>query len=85
MKFFGIFLTCFLISSTLVAQTAVAPSVGNGTEANPYQIASLENLYWIAASNTVVPNPNQTVRWSRNYIQIADIDASETENWFEGR
>jgi len=85
MKCLGIFLTCFLLSSTLVAQTAVAPAVGNGTEGNPYQIASLENLYWIAASDDVVTNPDQEARWSSHYIQTADIDASATNGWFGGQ
>ncbi len=63
----------FIISQMLLGQIAIAPSVGDGTSGNPYQIASLENLYWIAESST---------RWGYNYIQTANIDASETASWF---
>jgi len=43
---------------TIFAQpTATAPS-GSGTSGSPYQIASLENLYWIAASDLVVSSPD---------------------------
>lgn len=58
------------------AQTAVAPTVGDGSKANPYQIATLENLYWIASD---------TANWKYYYIQTADINASETSSWFEGQ
>jgi hypothetical protein len=63
------------------AQIAVVP-VGSGTIGNPYQIADLENLYWITAPDSIVPVPDQAARWSSHYIQIADIDASSTQNWF---
>ncbi len=55
------------------AQTAVAPTLGDGSVANPYQISSLENLYWISAAEA---------RWSLNYKQTADIDAGATQNWY---
>ena len=66
-----------LLAVTLMAQTAVPPA-GDGSEANPYQIASLENLYWI----TVYQSNNETD--GLYFIQTADIDASETINWFDG-
>ena len=69
----------------LEAQTAVEPEVGDGTEDNPYLIVSLENLYWITASDEVVPNPGREHRWSSHYIQTANIDAFETSQWFGGR
>lgn len=78
--FLGIVLS--ICSGFLFAQTAVAPSTGDGSEENPYQIASLGNLYWIAAPVTVVSDPDITVRWSAFYVQTTDIDASETEEWF---
>jgi len=56
-------------------QVAVTPSQGNGSAESPYQIASLENLYWIAA---------QSNRWGYHYIQTADINASATITWFSG-
>jgi hypothetical protein len=64
------------------AQTAIAPSSGTGTELDPYKIATLENLYWIAATDAVVASPNRTARWSAHYIQTANIDASSTSTWF---
>lgn len=62
----------FLFCNQAMSQTAVAPAAGDGSLGNPYQIATLENLYWITESNT---------RWGFNYIQTADIDASPTANW----
>ncbi|MBU1115110.1 MAG: hypothetical protein KKE09_08250, partial [Bacteroidetes bacterium] len=59
----------------LFGQTATAPAAGDGTSGNPYQIASLENLYWIAASTT---------RWAAYYEQTTNIDASETSGWSGG-
>ena len=42
---------------------------GSGTQADPYQISSFENLLWISESN---------LRWDKNYVQTADIDATAT-------
>ncbi|MGD9731370.1 MAG: LamG-like jellyroll fold domain-containing protein [Desulfamplus sp.] len=52
--------------------TATLPASGDGTSGNPYQIATLENLYWIAANSS---------NWNKHYIQTADIDASATSAW----
>ncbi len=68
----------------LICQTASAPEIGDGTPANPYQISSLENLYWIAAENDVVPDPDNSTRWSASYLQTVDIDATATSDWFNG-
>ncbi len=51
------------------------PSAGDGSEGSPYQVASLENLYWIAHDIT---------RWDKHYIQTADIDASLSQQWGNG-
>ena len=48
---------------------------GTGTEADPYQIANLSQLKWITEN---------TSQWDKDYIQIADIDASATSNWDDG-
>ncbi|HUL44830.1 MAG TPA: T9SS type A sorting domain-containing protein [Bacteroidota bacterium] len=56
----------------LFSQTAIAPSAGDGSSGNPYQIATLENLYWISQ------NPGE---WNKYYIQTANIDASPTSGW----
>ncbi|MDD3715632.1 MAG: FlgD immunoglobulin-like domain containing protein [Candidatus Marinimicrobia bacterium] len=52
------------------AQTAIAPSAGDGSAGNPYEISSLGNLYWIAEG-----------RLSYHYIQTCDIDASPTATY----
>jgi hypothetical protein len=57
----------------LCAQTAVPPAAGSGTSASPYQIATLENLYWISLSWS---------NWNNHFIQTADIDARPTQTWF---
>ncbi len=78
----SLFLSC--TCAWILAQTAIAPA-GEGSFNNPYQISSLQNLYWIAASDDIVPSPSQQSRWSSNYIQLADIDATSTATWFDGQ
>jgi PKD repeat protein len=48
---------------------------GSGTEADPFQIAILDNLLWLNY------HPDY---WDCYFMQTANIDASDTENWFEG-
>lgn len=48
---------------------------GSGTQEDPYQIATIEQLQ---AINT------ETEYLGKHFIQIGDIDASETINWNEG-
>ncbi len=67
----------------LTWQILPTPS-GSGTSGDPYQIATLENLYWITASDVDVPTPNQANRWAANYIQTVNIDASSTSTWDSG-
>jgi len=76
-------LLCFNIILMSKAQTATLPS-GSGTSGSPYQITTLENLYWIAASDLAVPTPNQATRWAAYYEQTTNIDASATSGWFSG-
>jgi hypothetical protein len=71
-----------VITTGLYAQSPVLP-LGDGSAGNPYQIATLENLYWITARGTV-DGLTEADRWSRNYIQTANIDASETSGWAGG-
>ena len=58
-----------------MAQTATPPTLGDGSEANPYQIESLDNLYWLSQDTTL---------WELHYEQVANIDASTTETWDDG-
>ena len=68
-------LTAMFLTVTSFSQQAIAPSIGNGTAENPYQISSLENLHWISLYDG---------NWSLHYIQTADIDASSTSSWDGG-
>ena len=54
---------------------ALAPSAGDGSVGNPYEISILQHLFWIAEESS---------RWDKHYIQTADIDASTTETWSGG-
>ena len=64
-----------LFLSFASSQTADAPSAGDGSSGTPYQIATLNNLYWITQNNT---------EWGKYYIQTANIDASSTSGWDSG-
>lgn len=64
-----------IIPVILCSQTSTAPSAGDGTSGNPYQIATLENLYWISQNSG---------QWSKCFVQTADIDASATSGWDGG-
>ena len=71
------FLLLFLLTLNFgFGQTATAPA-GAGTSANPYQIASLENLYWITQNST---------NWvaGKHFLQTDDIDATSTASWSGG-
>ncbi|MBL7136282.1 MAG: peptidase A26, partial [Candidatus Marinimicrobia bacterium] len=63
------------LNTGLMAQTATQPASGDGSSGTPYQIVTLNNLYWITQS---------TSRWSLHYIQTANIDASTTSGWDGG-
>ena len=51
-----------------------APS-GSGTSSDPYLIANLFDLFWISVNSN---------KWDKRYLQTADIDAGDTQNWFGG-
>lgn len=77
-------LILILYSIGIYAQTATAPASGDGTQLNPYEIVSLNNLYWVAAPETEVPIPTYAERMNSYYKQMNDIDAAETSTWFSG-
>ncbi|MDO5575710.1 MAG: hypothetical protein Q4F84_01410 [Fibrobacter sp.] len=54
----------------------ISPQFGDGSEKTPFQISSLETLFWIAEDPS---------RWGYNYIQTADINAIPTKTWFDGK
>jgi len=70
LKATGLMSLILLLSLQTFAQTATPPSAGDGSDSNPYEIATLENLYWLSQSDTA---------WDKHYIQTADIDASPTD------
>jgi hypothetical protein len=70
-----VFLTHFAFSVVIMAQTITPPAEGDGSEANPYEIANPNNLYWLTQNDT---------EWGKHFIQTADIDASETTAWNDG-
>ncbi len=55
------------------------------TESDPWQIATLANLYWITASDAVVTSTTQATRWTKYYIQTANSDSTATSGWNTGR
>ena len=61
--------------SFVTSATAISLS-GAGTEADPYLISSLENLKNLAEHSEI---------WDKVFRQTADIDASETATWFDGK
>jgi VCBS repeat-containing protein len=73
-----IILLFMMISFTILNAAPVAPSNGDGTQGNPYQIANLDNLQWLEQNSSV---------WASGtyFIQTADINASDTVNWNGGK
>jgi hypothetical protein len=76
-KLLPFFIVVFIGATSLMAQTATQPS-GNGTETDPYQISTLENLYWLSQADSI---------WNDSmfFEQTANIDASDTKNWDSGK
>jgi hypothetical protein len=70
------FLAAALPAILLLSAPAQAQFAGgSGTAEDPYQVQTLQQLQLIADS----------VYLNRHFIQVADIDASETEHWNDGR
>jgi hypothetical protein len=69
-------LTLFIIMAALLLSQTATPPMGAGTAPDPYQIASLENLYWLSQTQSA---------WSSHFVQTADIDAATTAIWDNGR
>ncbi len=66
----------FLLVQSGRAQVSTTP-VGDGTLLSPYQIATLNNLYWLSQTSAA---------WSSGKYskQTANIDASSTSTWASG-
>ncbi len=54
-------------------QFADTPS-GSGTEASPYQIATVPHLYWLSQNSQ---------EWDKYYEQSTNIDASSAASWYD--
>ena len=50
---------------------------GIGTQSSPYEISTLSNLLWLSETESVWEDGNY-------FIQTADINASDTQNWNDG-
>ena len=66
------YLLLIIFPISLIAQTATPPSSGDGSSGDPYQIDTLNNLYWITQNSD---------EWSAYYIQTANINASSSSSW----
>lgn len=75
MKKSYLFFLLIVMVNLMFAQTALQPA-GSGTELDPYLIEELDNLYW------VTQNPSS---WDKYFKQTADIDASSTNGWDDGK
>ena len=62
----------FLVSA--IFADGVQPS-GSGTESDPYQVETLDNLLWISTDE---------ISWDKYFIQTSNIDATDTANWNNG-
>ncbi len=60
---------------TTIPSIAEPPVMGTGSINDPYEISSIENLFWIFMNSS---------SWNQHYVQTEDIDLSDTVNWFEG-
>lgn len=67
-------LLLLLMANFTFAQTSTPPTAGDGTAGNPWQIATLDNLYWLSQT---------PAEWGEGkyFVQTADIDAAATSTW----
>jgi len=69
------YITALLVlTGAMLLADGVQPA-GSGTQADPWQVATLDNLLWVSTTFT---------SWDDHFIQTADIDAGDTENWNDG-
>jgi hypothetical protein len=62
--------------TTVFTEVSQNKPAGQGTEADPYQIASLDNLKWVSSDSS---------SWDAYFKQTQDIDASSTQSWNNGK
>lgn len=63
-------------SSTLFGQIVAVQPPGDGSAATPWDVSTLAHLRWISETNSC---------WADTIIISADIDASETRLWDDGK
>ena len=68
-----VLIALLFFTQQIVAQVSTPPASGDGSEGTPYQIETLDNLYWLSQ--------NYADYTSQYFIQTADIDASSTSTW----
>jgi hypothetical protein len=56
-------------------ETFGQPSSGDGTSGTPYQISTLDNLYWLSKNTSV---------WNKYFVQTQNVDASASAAWHNG-
>lgn len=64
------------ILKTTNTKVAALTFQGNGSKNNPFQIATLEDLRTLSECQDL---------WKYSFVQTADIDASDTRNWNNGK
>ena len=67
------FLLAIIFIAFTISSSQAQFAGGSGTEEDPYQVATVEQLQEILN------------HFDKHFIQIADIDASETVNWNDGK
>jgi len=75
MKLLYSFAIAITFSQFTFAQTATPPTIGDGSIGSPYEITTLDNLYWITQNTT---------EWDKHYVQTTNIDATSTTSWDSG-
>ena len=70
-----LFLSFIILASINILFCDGTEPTGAGSLESPYQIASLDNLLWLSTNASY---------WGDHYVQTGDIDATETQNWFDG-
>ena len=70
-----VILMFIVISISSLFADGVQPG-GIGTENDPYQIETLNNLLWVSTNSQ---------SWNSYFIQTSDIDASSSQSWNDGQ
>jgi hypothetical protein len=74
------FMMLVSFATFVMAQTAITPAVGDGSQGSPYEIQTWENLYWLSQNKQ---------EWDKYFIQTADIDFADATppitEWDDGK